>query len=122
MTDRLLFAPIALLLGFAAWRLGLGYLGLGVLIGIAIPLFHAWRGDPFTPSIEIGGFFGLLGVFCFLAALYIAGQHGLTLSELDGHRNLSKGIRRLPYYAVVLFTVGAFIVATGIAKKMKDPE
>lgn len=113
MLDRIIFLPVSIAVAICAWYLGFGYIGLGILIGIAIPVFSAVRGESFVSGFETGAFVVFLGIACYLGAIYFAGKYGMSLEELDVAREVPKHIRRLPYYGIAAMTTGIVLIIFG---------
>ena len=95
----------------AAVYLDLSYLGFGIMAGLAVGLFTlVFEKDDGTPS-ALGVFFLAVGLTALLAAIYYASAHGLSFEALSNERDVSRFVRRLPYYAVCITTAGAVLCA-----------
>lgn len=117
MLDRFIFLPVAIVVALSAWYLGFGYIGLGILIGIAIPVFSAVRGESFVSGFQTGAFIVLLGLACYVGAIYFARKYGMSLEELDAAREVPKHIRRLPYYGIAAMTTGIVMIVFNIVDR-----
>jgi hypothetical protein len=114
MLDRIIFLPVCIAVAISAWYLGFGYIGLGILIGVAIPVFSAVRGEPFVSGFKTGAFVAFLGIACYLGAIYFARKYGMSLEELDVAREVPKHIRRLPYYGIAAMTTGVVLIVFSV--------
>lgn len=110
MLDRFLFILIGLALGMAAWYFDFGYLGLGILIGLAVPCLSVIRGASFTSSFNTGALIALTGIVCYLAAVFYCNKYGMSLAECYAASVFTKHIRRLPFYGISCLTAGIIIM------------
>jgi hypothetical protein len=65
----------------------------------------------------LGYWLVVLGLACLAIAFYISNRYGITFEALDHDKTFPKFVRRLPYFGVVLFTIGAVIVIKSFFRK-----
>jgi hypothetical protein len=120
MHERILFFPIAAASALIAWYVGFGYVGLGILVGIAVPLFGLIRGENIYYKFETGAVLSAIGAGCYIGALYLSRKHGMSFEELDAARSLPKFLRRLPYYGIVFSISGIVVMVFDVLGRRND--
>lgn len=112
--ERLAFLPVAIIAALIATRLDLTYVGLAILIGIAIPMASAVVQDNDMCSSTAPGYaFAIFGVALLLLAYLVCNHYGISFEILNKDRSFPKAVRRLPYFGITFLTSG--ITAIGIS-------
>ena len=113
---NLLFLPVALILVLVTRPYDLSYLGLAILVGIAIFIYDYVRpdGEAFKP--QAGIWFLIIGSVCIAIALYESNSHGITFAKMEHVKAFPKSIRKLPYYGIALITIGVLVGIKSLLK------
>jgi hypothetical protein len=118
MTGRLAFIPAALIAVFIAVRLDLTYVGLAVLLGMAIPIVSMVRGRDMFPSATLdGSAFVIIGFALLVLAYFVCSHYGISFESLDRDRSFPKAVRRLPYFGIAFLTAGVTEIAISIFRQ-----
>lgn len=112
--ERLAFFPVAIITALIAVRLDLTYVGLAILVGIAIPIASMMSGKETFSSTTLGYTLAIVGLALLVVAYFVCSHYGISFETLDQDRSFPKTVRRLPYFGVSFLTSG--VTAMAISK------
>lgn len=118
--ERLAFLPIAIVTALIAIRLDLTYVGLAVLVGMAIPTVSAMRDREIRTTNATGYALIIFGLSLLLIAYFVCAHYGLSFEALDHDRSFPKAVRRLPYFGIALLTSGATAIVISVFRQPKS--
>lgn len=109
--ERLAFLPVAIVTALIAIRLDLTYVGLAILVGIAIPIVSMVRGEDMFSSTTPGYAFAIVGLALLAIAYFVCSHYGISFETLDQDRSFPRPLRRLPYFGIAFLTSGVTAIA-----------
>lgn len=112
--ERLAFLPVAIITALIAIRLDLTYVGLAVLVGIAIPIVSMVREREMFSSTTPGYAFSIVGLALLVVAYFVCSHYGVSFETLDQDRSFPRTVRRLPYFGIAFSTSGVTAIAISI--------
>jgi hypothetical protein len=120
--ERLALLAVGIVVALIAIQLNLTYVGLAVLIGIAMPVFSIVRGSDTFSSAMSAYVFVVIGFGLLVLAYFICDHYGIPFETLDEDRSFPRVIRRLPYFGIVFLTSGCTAMAIAIFRRQRTTD
>lgn len=103
-----------------AIRLDLTYVGLAILVGIAMPIVSMVREGEMFRSAMPGYAFSVVGLALLALAYLVCSHYGISFEALEYDRSFPRAVRRLPYFGIALLTSGVTTIAISIFRQQRE--
>ncbi len=118
--ERLVFLPVAIVTALIAVRLDLSYVGLAILVGVAISIAFIVRGSETFATPASGYAFVVMGAGLLVCAYFVCNHYGVSFEALDRDRSLPRAVRRLPYFGIAFLSAGIMAIGLSFFRRKHD--